>query len=124
MTTAVRSFRDLRVWQRGMDLVLQVYDLTKRFPREELYALVQQIRRAAVSIPANIAEGHARQHRKEYLQHLSISRGSLAELLTLFLVAERVGYLKREQVEAIEQAIQDVRMPLSGLILRLQAKEP
>lgn len=78
----VNSFRDLRVWQAGIDLVEQVYRLTARFPREEIYGLTSQIQRAAVSIPSNIAEGHTREHSKEYLQHLSIAQASLAELET------------------------------------------
>ncbi|MCU0294249.1 MAG: four helix bundle protein, partial [Thermoanaerobaculaceae bacterium] len=118
-TGKVRSFRDLRVWQRAMELVPRVYELLKKLPREERFALVDQIRRAAVSIPSNIAQGHARRHTKEFLQHLSIARGSLAELLTLLLVAERLGYLPKREVEQIEQQISDVRMPLSGLINRL-----
>lgn len=77
---SVNSFRDLRVWQLGIKLVEQVYLLTARFPKEEIYGLTSQIQRAAVSVPSNIAEGHTREHRKEYLQHLSIAQASLAEL--------------------------------------------
>jgi four helix bundle protein len=74
---AVSSFRDLRVWQAGMDLVEEVYRLTLSFPRHEIYGLTNQMRRAAVSIPSNIAEGHAREGTGEYLNHVSIAQGSL-----------------------------------------------
>ena len=77
----INSFRDLRVWNIGMDLVEGVYCLTKAFPRHEVYGLASQMQRAAVPIPSNIAEGYVRQHRKEYLQHLSIAQASLAELV-------------------------------------------
>ncbi|HEX3144767.1 MAG TPA: four helix bundle protein [Pyrinomonadaceae bacterium] len=78
----IRSFRDLRVWQAGIDLVRSVYELTLNFPRSEVYGLASQMQRAAVSIPSNIAEGHARESTKEYLHHLSIAQASLAELET------------------------------------------
>ena len=78
----IKSYRDLRVWQAGMDLVVRVYRLTQGFPTHELYGLTSQMRRAAVSIPSNIAEGHTRESSKEYLHHLSIAQGSLAELET------------------------------------------
>jgi four helix bundle protein len=120
MTSQVRSFEDLKVWQRAMDLVPCVYQLTRLLPPSERFVLVAQIQRAAVSIPANIAEGQARRHTKEFLQHLSIARGSLAELQTLLTVAERLGYLTGERLRSVRQAIVDVRMPLSGLISRLQ----
>ena len=79
---AINSFRDLRVWQAGMELVEQVYLLTKSFPKQEIYGLTSQIQRAAVSVPSNIAEGHTREHSKEFLHHLSIAQASLAELET------------------------------------------
>ena len=79
---AVRGFRDLRVWQAAMELVVEVYALTRGFPRSELYGLSNQMQRAAVSGPANIAEGHARHHPREYLNFLSVAEGSLAELET------------------------------------------
>ena len=94
--TIVRSFRDLRVWHVAMDLVEQVYLLTRQFPRHELYGLASQMQRAAVSIPSNIAEGHARSHSKEYLHHLSIARASLAELQTQLEIAVRLQYCSSE----------------------------
>jgi four helix bundle protein len=122
MPEGVKSFRDLRVWRSAMELVPVVYQLVKLLPREERFALADQMRRAAISVPANIAEGHARRYTKEYLQHLSIARGSLAELHTLLLLAEKLGYVRSQQVRPLEQALQDVRMPLAGLMTRLEEK--
>jgi four helix bundle protein len=88
-----RSYRDLRVWQRAIDLVVETYRLTGMLPKREVYGLASQMQRAAVSIAANIAEGNGRSHRGEYLQHLSIARGSLTELETHLVVAGRLGLL-------------------------------
>ena len=93
----VNSFRDLRVWQAAMDLVEQVYHLTQSFPRHEIYGLASQMQRAAISIPSNIAEGHTREHLREYLHHLSIAQASLAELETQLEIAVRLKYLSAEQ---------------------------
>ena len=87
------------------------------------YALTDQIRRAVVSIPANIAEGHARQHTKEFLQYLAIARGSLAELDTLFVLAEKLGYVTNLEAEPIQISIRDLRMMLHGLTKSLQTTE-
>ncbi len=101
----IRNFRDLRVWQAGMDLVEQVYLLTQTFPKHETYGLASQMQRAAVSIPSNIAEGHTREHSKEYLHYLSIARSSLAELQTQLEIAVRLKYCSPEQLaQLIEQA--------------------
>ncbi len=89
---AILSFRDLRVWQMAMDLVEDVYRLTRPFPRHEAYGLAGQMQRAAVSVPSNIAEGHTREHRKEYLHHLSTAQASLAELQTQLEIATRLRY--------------------------------
>lgn len=89
----IRSFRDLRVWQAGIELVRIVYELTSKFPRHEIYGLASQMQRAAVSVPSNIAEGHTRESTKEYLQHLSIAQASLAELETQLEIAKQLGYV-------------------------------
>ncbi len=86
----VRSYRDLKVWEKAMDLVVESYRLTQLFPRGETYGLTAQIQRAAVSIPANIAEGHGRDHLGNYLRHLSVANGSLMELETHLLIAASV----------------------------------
>ncbi len=102
---AISNYRDLRVWQAGMDLVEQVYCLTRVFPGYEIYGLTSQMRRAAVSIPSNIAEGHTREHSREYLNHLSMAQASLAELQTQIEIATRLKYISREQAEPVfEQA--------------------
>ena len=91
-----RKHHDLRVWQRAMDLVEEIYKITALFPKDELYALTNQMRRAAVSVPSNIAEGAARNGSKEFLYFLSIARGSLSELETQLQIAVRLGYMKKE----------------------------
>lgn len=93
----ILDFKDLIVWRRSVELVEEVYALTRSFPREEQYGLTSQIRRAAISVSSNIAEGHARQH-KEFSQFLSIARGSVAEVESQLLVSVALGYLKFEQV--------------------------
>ncbi|MBI2987993.1 MAG: four helix bundle protein [Deltaproteobacteria bacterium] len=97
----VSSFRDLRVWQAGMDLVEKVYRVTEKFPKHEEFGLRAQIRRAAVSIPSNIAEGHTREHSKEFLHYLSIAQGSLAELGTQIELAGRLSYIAPREVRDI-----------------------
>ena len=110
-----QNYRDLVVWQRAIDLVPDVYSLLKKFPKEEMFALSGQIRRAVVSVPANTAEGQAREHRKEFFHHLAIAKGSLAELDTLFIVAERLGYLTQKELFVLQEQIVTIRRPLSGL---------
>jgi four helix bundle protein len=113
---AINSFRDLRVWQAGMELVEQVYLLTQTFPKQEMYGLASQIQRAAVSVPSNIAEGHTREHSKEFLHHLSIAQASLAELETQLEIAARLKYLLPEQLEQILQRV----MPLGKQLYALR----
>jgi four helix bundle protein len=97
--TVVRRYADLIAWQKAMNLVEGVYRLTKGFPKEELYGLSSQLRRSAVSIPSNIAEGHCRNGRREFIHHLSIALGSLGEVETQVLIAHRLGYIE-ESVSA------------------------
>ena len=89
-----KNYRDLELWQRAMDLVVECYHLTKRFPSTEAYGLMSQIQRTAVSVPANSAEGQGRQHRPEFIQHLSIAYGSLTELETHIQIAQRLNYIE------------------------------
>ena len=98
---SIKSFRDLRVWNAAMDFVEEVYRLTHTFPKYEVYGLASQMQRAAVSIASNIAEGHTRDHIKEYLHHLSIAQSSLAETETQLEIAARLEYLSPEQLSAI-----------------------
>jgi four helix bundle protein len=96
-----QNFRDLKVWQLGMQLAEDVYHLTQQFPKHEVYGLVSQIQRAAVSVPANIAEGHATGSTKDYLRFLAIAQGSLAELETHLMLAERIKYCNPAQIGPI-----------------------
>ncbi len=88
---AIRSLRDLRVWNAGMDLVEHVHGISREFPREEIFGLTGQMCRAAISVPTNIAEGHTREHRKEYLQHVAVAQASTAELETTLEIGLRLG---------------------------------
>jgi four helix bundle protein len=97
------SFRNLLAWQKAFDLTIETYKAIKKFPKSEAYGLISQIQRSAVSIPANIAEGYERNHKKEYLQHLFIAKGSLGELETHLLLACRLGYLSEEEYDSIEK---------------------
>jgi four helix bundle protein len=97
----VSHFRDLLVWQRGMDIVETVYRMTGEFPKSELYGLTGQVRRAAVSVPCNIAEWHARASTKEYLNHISIAQGSVAEVQTQLEIACRLGYISSAELKPV-----------------------
>ena len=116
----VKGYRDLLVWGRAMDLVVEAYRLTEAFPREERYGLVQQVRRAAVSVPSNIAEGHGRDHLGDYLRQLSVANGSLMELETQVLIAGRMGYLRKEDEGRILRQTGEVGKMLSGLTRALK----
>jgi four helix bundle protein len=97
----VSHFRDLQVWQRGMDVVEMVYRVSSEFPQSEVYGLTSQLRRAAVSVPSNIAEGHSRTSTKEYLNHISMAQGSLAEVQTQLEIAKRLGYVAPRNLDSI-----------------------
>ena len=116
----IRNYRDLRVWQRAVDLSIESYRITKRFPKDELYGLVSQIRRSAVSVAANIAEGHGRKHLGDYLHHLSVASGSLMELETHVLIAERLRYISRQEFEGLLASAADINKMLSGLRAKLR----
>jgi four helix bundle protein len=101
----LNSFRDLRVWQLSMELVEIIYRLTQDFPKHEIYGLTSQIQRAAVSVPSNIAEGHTREHTKEFLHHLSIAQASLAELETQLEIALRLEYFPATEMDLILERV-------------------
>ena len=115
----VVTHKDLEVWKKAMDLAAQVYSLTARFPKEELYGLTSQIRRSAVSIPSNIAEGAARHSRNEFIHFLHIASGSVAELETQLLLATRMGFISRDN--PLPQT-EEVRKMLLGLLRSLKKK--
>ena len=118
----LKSYRDLLVWQRAIELVVLVYRLSAEFPRDEIYGLTAQIRRASVSVPSNIAEGYGRATRKEYVQFLSIAQGSLKELETQAILAERLSYATSEQVERLLSDSERLGKMLGSLIRSLRAK--
>ena len=111
----MKSHEDLTVWQKGIDLVDVVYRLTESFPATERYGLCSQIQRASVSVPANIAEGAGRDSTKDYLRHLSIARGSLAEVTTYFAIIARRGYCDSGRLQKAVDLSKSVGQLLSGL---------
>lgn len=115
----IKTHKDLDVWKESMALAKQVYGLTKSFPKEEIYGLVSQMRRATVSIPSNIAEGAARNSDKEFIQFLYVSLGSLAELETQLLLSRELGFLKNEEING---NVERTRKLLLGLIKYLRGK--
>lgn len=115
----IKSYRELLVWQKGIMLVKEVYKLTKKFPRTEEYGLVNQIRRSAISIPSNIAEGQARQHSKEFRQFLYMALGSLAELDTQLTIAFELKYISENDLRSIDGRITEIRRMINGLISKL-----
>jgi four helix bundle protein len=114
---SINTHKDLDVWKKSMDLAEQVYSLTARFPKEELYGLTVQIRRSAVSIPSNIAEGAARHSRKEFIHFLHIASGSIAELESQLMLAMRMGLISRDNPLP---HVDDVRKMLLGLLRSLK----
>jgi four helix bundle protein len=118
----IKSYRDLRVWQDAMSLAELCYRLTRDFPREEMFGMTSQIRRAAASVPANIAEGHGRENTRAFVQYLRISQGSLKELETHLLLAQRVELARKPDVEAVMQQCVVLGKMLRALIRSLQRK--
>jgi four helix bundle protein len=118
----LRGYRELKVWQRSMDLVEESYRLTATFPKHELYGITSQLRRAAVSVAANIAEGHGREHLGEYLHSLSIANGSLMELETHLLVSGRMNYVPAEEEKGLLVRAAEVGRMLAGLIRALKGR--
>lgn len=116
---AEMGYQKLDVWNLAMDLAEQVYIITKKFPKEELFALTNQMRRCAVSVPSNIAEGATRQSQKEFLQFISIARGSLSELETQIILAKRIGYMNND--ETIFDLIVSVKKMLNALMRSLRS---
>lgn len=117
-----RGYRDLEVWQKAMDVVVECYQTTRKFPKTEAFGLSSQLQRAAVSVPANIAEGRARKYTKEFLKHLSIAYGSLAELETHIQIAERLGYIESDQTKHLLGATSTVGRMINGLRNSLEKK--
>ena len=119
MASEVRSYRDLKVWQKGIDLAKAVYALTRKFPKYETYGLADQLRRSSVSVPSNIAEGQARQHTAEFRQFLHTALGSAAEVDTQVMIAFELGYITEQDAKDIEQRIIEIRRMTYALIAHL-----
>jgi four helix bundle protein len=118
-----QHYKDLIAWQKAMDLVHAVYNITDDFPKRETYSLTDQIRRAAVSIPSNIAEGQAHYSNREFLHYLRHSRGSLAELETQLIIAQRQNYLPESPASDLLKRADELSRILSGLINSLRERE-
>lgn len=118
----LRNYKDLLVWQKSYKLCLDIYKISRTFPKDEQYILVPQIRRAAVSIPSNVAEGYGRKSTKEYIQSLYIAYGSLCELETQILLANDLDYFAGDRFTEIQGALEEVERMLKALIRSLEGK--
>ncbi|MGV0107102.1 four helix bundle protein [Nostoc sp. DSM 114167] len=118
--SGIRDFKDLIIWQKGMEIAEKCYLLTKNFPRDELFGMIQQIRRASVSIPANIAEGYGRRSPGDYARFLNISQGSINELQTHLILSSRVGLCTVKDIELILQHLQEETKMIISLLKNLK----
>ncbi|MCL4390211.1 MAG: four helix bundle protein [Patescibacteria group bacterium] len=116
----MNTYKELIVWQKSFDLSLQVYRATSTFPKDELYGLTSQIRRSAVSIPSNIAEGYSRRRKAEFLQFLHVAYGSAAELETQLLLSKELNYLNLEDFSRINSLLNEVLKMLGSLIVKVK----
>ena len=116
----LKNYKELKVWQQSYALCLEVYRLTKEFPKEELYGLTSQARRSAVSIPSNIAEGYGRRTKPDYIRSLYIAYGSVCELETQILLSGDLGYIQAKDKDMLEQKVREVERMLKGLISALE----
>ena len=118
----LKNYKELNVWQKSYKLCLHIYKVTKRFPKDEMYGLTSQIRRSAVSIPSNIAEGYGRKTTLEYVRFLYIAYGSVCELETQTMISGDLGYVKKERLGELRGEIGDVERMLKALIKSLESK--
>lgn len=116
----IRGFKDLIVWQRSVALAVEIYRITKEFPREEIYGITSQIRRASVSIPSNLAEGHARNTKLQFASFIDIALGSAAELETQLTISLQIGYLKQADYDKLVSELTEITRMLYGLLNRVQ----
>jgi four helix bundle protein len=115
----IRSFKDLEIWQRSIKLVENIYAATQNFPKEEIYGLTSQLRRAAVSIPSNIAEGFSRASNREYKQFLYVSRGSCAEVVTQIIISRNLNYIEGGKAEILLNETEEISKMTMSLIKKL-----
>ena len=118
----METHKDLRVWQQSIEMVTSIYLMTKAFPKDELFGLVSQMRRAAVSVPSNIAEGYARGSDKEKLHFLRISSGSMSEIETQLLLSLNLGYVSQEDFDELSEIVTSVWKQLNALISSLKKR--
>ncbi len=123
MTSKIQSYRDLLVWQKAIGFVKDVYIVTTKFPRDELYGLTSQIKRSVVSVAANIAEGHGRSTTGDYIRFLNIAYGSLAETETHLVLANELGMLDKEKLNFLIEKSAEIGRMLNGLINALEKKK-
>ncbi len=119
---SVKNYKELEVWQKGVDLTVEVYQMTRTFPPEEKFGLISQIQRAATSIPANIAEGWGRGSTKEYVQFLRVARASLMELETHLILAKRLSYIQGDRLGMLQQEVETLGKRINSLIQSLLRK--
>jgi len=119
----MHNFRNLQIWNEAIELAQNIYELAERIPKKETYGIISQMTRAAVSIPSNIAEGSGRTN-KEFVRFLSIAIGSLFELNTQIILAERIGYIDNTQSLALQGKADKIQMMISGFIRRLEEEDP
>ncbi len=118
----MQTHKNLKVWQRSISFVTEIYRITRLFPKEEIYCMALQLRRAAISIPSNIAEGSARKNTKEYIQFLYISLGSASEIETQIIISINLGYIMHEKVGGMQSELEEIIRMLVGLIKSLSDK--
>ncbi len=119
----IKCFRDLEIWKKGIVLVESIYKITQRFPKDEIYGLSGQLRRAAISVPSNIAEGFARFHNKEYKHFLYIALGSCAEMITQIVISAKLGYINNAEEELLIQNIEQISKMTMSLIKKLNTSD-
>ena len=119
----IKDFKDLIIWQKGMEIAERCYYLTQSFPREEVYGMVQQIRRASVSIPANISEGYGRRSKGDYSRFLNISQGSINELQTHLILAHKVGLCPELEIQPIIALLQEETRMIISLLKKLDSRQ-
>ena len=123
MKEKIKTYRDLDIWKKGIEVVKEIYKLTERFPKHEIYGLSSQIQRAAVSIPSNIAEGYERHYRKEYVHFLRIAKGSLGELETYLLFSRDFKYISEEEFGGMEYKREELSKILHVLVESLKVQK-
>lgn len=115
----IETYRDLEIWKKGIELVKSIYKLTEKFPKQETYGLISQMRRSAISIPSNAAEGFKRYHNKEYKQFLYVTLGSCAELETQITIAKELKYIQQNEEAALLEKLDHIGRMISNLIKKL-----